>query len=638
MSDLLRIAKSSKVDPMTRVELKSRRYGWYHGAIIPMTAMSYYYFISFEFPSSRLLKRFKMDSHQFTSIFQIFKPYEDVIESVDNNSYYAGRVETFQVLLADPELAEIWGYSGIYLSVIYRSLSKLKSSFPSSWTDSVLPESPGFKNFDPMELAVGWNEGLQFLVDQGCHIGRAFWLACNIGDEKSASIMLSSRNGIFSLDYNRRVDRYGRHLLGTAFPDKGLWHLTAKELFQRRSELNQWLTSTLNLDSQFLGGILESVKITTSLQDQLFEKGNVPERLKCLDCTSPYGFLIDWHSECFDLDFYNILYDNGFVSMQELCCDGRTALADLCNGLARLYNHREWFEVVAWLVERGAEPDFSHGNFDDHVRWPHLQFYTAVATDCEDEEDTRIFGICKSTITTDFCQCSCSSKGCIPPFVLWSCFYARNCSNGTCRRRLQFRQRKVQHWLWMCGFKRHEIERSFEELCRRELFDRLGMRHICCTSRYYQSTEEKEELLSEDAPSSAELFWLVGIYKKIRKQLQDVTILRFWKLWWMAADDVILPLLPEEACHEPSWVRYENRYSVRYEELEELKTQIEQKRLDRWQYLRKEAGYGGLEDNQMFRFHFTRFWLLAKAHRQRLVSRKRRRLMARPRFILTKRK
>lgn len=504
-----------------------------------------------------------------------------------------------------------------------------------------------------MELALGWTEGLQFLVDQGCHVGRAFYMANKLHDYESVSILLSSRNGIFSLNYNKRLgwEQVESTIMETALYDGGTWYLAANELWQRRNELIRFLTNTFNLDSQYLEDILESVKITDSLHDQLIDKAtNLPNRLKYLDSRSPYGLLIV--NSRFDLDRYNILYDIGFVNLQELSEYGLPPLAELCYYYFNEFDEPAvpdpsvWFRIASWFVERGAHPDFS-----PYLRWPHLQFYAALATYFGGQENSGVFGIYKSTLVTDFCECACSSKGCIPPFLLWSCPPIYRFFHHECKHNFSFRERKLQHWLQICDFKRHEIERSYWELCRRELFDRLSMRHTCCAALEYQTTEEKQMLWSEDASARSELLWLVGIYKTIRKQLLDVGTIRFWRIWWMIANDVILPLLPEEACCEPWWTKYEHWQDVveettklvikrlrikQLKKVEELRAQFEQKRLDRWQELRNKFGYEGLEDKQMFRFRFTRFWLLAKAHRQRLVSWKHHRLMARPRFILTK--
>lgn len=135
-----------------------------------------------------------------------------------------------------------------------------------------------------------------------------------------------------------------------------------------------------------------------------------------------------------------------------------------------------------------------------------------------------------------------------------------------------------------------------------------------------------------------QLLWLIWIYEITRKLFLDFTIKQFWGFWRKTADDVLLPFLPEEACRNPWWVRYTYPHEGSKAQLKELREQIQHKRLNRWPALIKKAEYKEREYDQVIKYHFTRFWILAKAHRQRLTSWKHHKLMAKPRFFLEKQK
>ncbi|KAI1413401.1 hypothetical protein F5Y13DRAFT_29442 [Hypoxylon sp. FL1857] len=661
---LLQLAQVSKVDPMVVANMhNSRRYIFARIEDSPMTAMSYLCSVMMSHKVDPSTDSSAAPYGHGVSIFRALKSYEGAVESIGEFNTDAMRLQKLKLLLADPELSEGMDYPDLHLAIIRRSLSTLKKLFYHGWS-----ESQGFGHFEPVELAVGWTEGLQFLVDQGCYIGRAFQIACQLGDDKSASILLSSSSDIFSSRYSEsEMSSTGLtfNLLESAGMDAKIFRLAAKELWKRRDELRTLLLGRSNLEQLFVEDFFGSLELDESTHCLLAEATDLPDRLKCWDIGSPHCFRtihgrrpLDVY-DVYDVNNHKILYDVGFVDMQALCRHGMTPLAECCarlekidqpEGMWGLHPSHAWFIMVTWFVGKGADPDFSCENLDS-VRWPHLQFYLALATDYSGHGIKQIFGICDSTLTTDLCRCYCSSKGCIPPFLLWCCSFADRKYHSNCENRMALRKRKLEDWMKLCGFRRHDREKSYTELCRRELFDRLGMAHTCCAASEVQSTQEKNELSSEDASTKKELLWLVRIYKVTRKLLSDVTIRQFWRLWWGAADDIVLPLLPEEACRDPWWVlreewpdgsdysdgsddldgsEAESELRIRYEE-------IEQKREHQWLALLRDAGYEGWEYDQVIKFHFTRFWLLAKAHRQRLVSWKRHRLMAKPRFIMTKR-
>lgn len=149
----------------------------------------------------------------------------------------------------------------------------------------------------------------------------------------------------------------------------------------------------------------------------------------------------------------------------------------------------------------------------------------------------------------------------------------------------------------------------------------------------------------------------------------------FWKMWWAMADHVLLALRAEEACQFPRWkvdascyegVRSWAQHKTITNQTEERKKEITQHREERWAEELESAGYGkldstdimnGTEDGKsdftglmdysghgkwsftdVINHHFTMCWLKARAHRRRMASWKRHRLVGKPRFIVKKKR
>jgi hypothetical protein len=124
------------------------------------------------------------------------------------------------------------------------------------------------------------------------------------------------------------------------------------------------------------------------------------------------------------------------------------------------------------------------------------------------------------------------------------------------------RQKESNQWVEFCILRPTTQEVYFAELCRLELFERLGMAHTCCNFEdngpyndpsweYYGlrmkgriSDEDRDELQAEDAELHKQLASLMEAYRTLRIQ-HSGPFLDFWQAWWAIVDDI----LPENDLH-----------------------------------------------------------------------------------------
>ncbi|KAL8839091.1 MAG: hypothetical protein Q9170_001873 [Blastenia crenularia] len=132
--------------------------------------------------------------------------YEDLEEFLDGEEaesspgsvsrpryLYAQERKTYLLLLRRyPSLISFWGYGSLEQSIIGRSLAQMNRILQ-TWQ----PESPYFAedyNFklSPLELAVGWPEGLKRLLDLGHNVTDALCLSIHMEDFVSTNLLLGA--------------------------------------------------------------------------------------------------------------------------------------------------------------------------------------------------------------------------------------------------------------------------------------------------------------------------------------------------------------------------------------------------------------------------------------------------------------
>ncbi|ETS82927.1 hypothetical protein PFICI_04803 [Pestalotiopsis fici W106-1] len=178
MLQLFQMAFSSKLDPTTRFSEFSdgRSYGVLFHATPHLTL------------GATIVNYASSMGKISASLYEAFLEYEGLAES---SSGIAGNAHLWKAITSDPSLSEALGYSDLSLAVISRSMERLEKCVYLSSGD----RSSDHQTYSPLQLALGWPEGLQLLIDNDYgNVFRAFQLACQFRDIKSAATILSSKD------------------------------------------------------------------------------------------------------------------------------------------------------------------------------------------------------------------------------------------------------------------------------------------------------------------------------------------------------------------------------------------------------------------------------------------------------------
>ncbi|KAI1375306.1 hypothetical protein F4677DRAFT_134202 [Hypoxylon crocopeplum] len=631
LSRLLQIAYISKVDPMAVSDsqhgISSYRPIYLRENSGPITAM-------------QLLLLYSSVSIPLSiPYYSIIKNYDGWLESLGNIRPGITRLGGRQLLLTHPEAAEGMGYSDFCLAIIRRSLCDVKRLYS---FDKLQSEGG---RFSPPELALGWPEGLRFLVDQGCNISDALYIAIVEKDEQSAHILLSTNRPIFSCHYPNRFESSDRNYFFWMFSYgsryKPIFQIVVDDLAKRREAVKVLALHHLTREEQNAVGVSESWVLDENgpaIYDALSRKIDVPKNLDCLSGGSPH---CPRAIKTSDIDYHKMLYDAGFTNVEVPYIHHRTALPEYCETYMNDIkfpmsddDRRKWSDAILWFLRRGACPDFGSRDISD-LRWPHLLFYLAFSMRMNDI-DRRFSDVCIYEFVTDGCECFCSRNGCTPPSAFWQC----NCDYFEyCFRRnayygpgLRGSTRNLQRWTQLWNFSKIQKEHCYESICQLELFERLSMEHTCCKSKH--DMKEKEEIQSEDKVAASQLEQLLRLYKKTRKLLFNCSVEDFWNIWWKTVDDILPPLLPEKACR---WLEREfwaDTDSLCGLTREEQSAWVPRRREDQWAAMLEAAGYGGMDFGEVIKCHFTKFLVKSKASSQRRARWRGHRLMASPKFII----
>ncbi|KAK7443018.1 hypothetical protein Landi51_09221 [Colletotrichum acutatum] len=243
------------------------------------------------------------------------------------------------------------------------------------------------------------------------------------------------------------------------------------------------------------------------------------------------------------IDALNILYAAGFVNVDEPDGSGYTPL------FRRIKQHSSndfgysdrWTaltDLVAWFITRGAE--IVNKNPEG---WPNLMYYLALAYPIGiwdnggsvNEHLKALSSAEKLHISTDGCDCFCSTAGCLPSRLAYEGW--RVCG--------VFAPRLLDRWFNTWNMDSTSEEIISREECRRELFDRLEISHTCCClspdgSRLTRSDDEISQMRGEDAVLASQLDSLMENYDLAREAVGG-PVAEFQDTWWRAVNQ-LLPL------------------------------------------------------------------------------------------------
>lgn len=406
-----------------------------------------------------------------------------------------------------------------------------------------------------LTLAVGWPRGLQLLIDSGVGLTEAVKVAIMQQDESSLELLLENGCALF-IRQGQDSDGYSflSYALETGSPPKIL-SLLVRAIAARRRELYQLATENLSSSSlkRLLGGWkAENGYFPDYYASSIFsylEKNDidVPDRLWPGEIVTlyDYGKMTPGVAES--------LYNAGFHDIDTPGQSGATPLQRAFDVLVPL--DAEKCRLIQWYLNKGANPRRPFRDFPNSL---HLFSYLHgnVLTSRIWDSTSPVFDIFKQVqkmcglALTDSCSCWCSSNGCFPTGLILRSGVKPNGAHhrGDIARLIRRRR-------WLCHLPRYSLsglnikKQDFTDVCRLEIFDRLGMGHTCC-NRYIRGRplllEERLEVQNEDR----ELKVILDAYLNLYLELLDSHEEKFetyWVAWWVAIEEFLPFEWPDKA-------------------------------------------------------------------------------------------
>ena len=264
------------------------------------------------------------------------------------------------------------------------------------------------------------------------------------------------------------------------------------------------------------------------------------------------------------------LYDLGFHDIDKADDHGMTPLIKAIMSCGS--DTDDCPRLIEWYLDMGVTLGF----FSTHVLSQSICFPTMVSARVWITQEQELYGILKvfrqlidgDRQPNDDCRCWCSTMGCTPIGVVlrkkaWTLFWF------SCVLQLRGRRR----WLYLLprysslGLDLNQT--CFTDICRLEIFDRLGMAHTCChrlevcpQNHFPITRDELEELQEEDQSLKEALDMYIELYLDLLRQHQG-NFESFWISWWFTVDHFLFVDCPRNSneevppLHLPGFPEYE---------------------------------------------------------------------------------
>lgn len=400
----------------------------------------------------------------------------------------------------------------------------------------------------PLDLALRWPSGLQKLLEFGHDPKYTLELSIHLRDLVSTKALLKAEN--FSLSANPLI------LCGASEVDDpliqkcvidALTHgreqlraVAVEHLPTLKSNLHECLSGERVLNARALD-VWNALRIAgVDVDKKLF-----PGRMVTI-----YQFV----SSQSRLDFLEALHTAGFESV-----DG--AHRSLGTPLLRLLNYTNLGQtnnddLIAWFLEKQASPYFiAEHSFPTALFYLSFDYHSLRCNSKFLRETLPLVSSVCDPLYTDDCYCFCSSRGgCLVAHKLWSCD-PHMLNHDTCLLKTRaVLTTRLQEWLQFAQIDEAVASVYYDEMCRVEIFDRLGLAHTCCTvfdgfyvKRKTFEEEMRNELHEEDSTLREQLELIIEEYQRL-KGIYPGTILEFWERWWARLDMILPELSPQERC------------------------------------------------------------------------------------------
>lgn len=389
--------------------------------------------------------------------------------------------------------------------------------------------------------------------------------------------------------------------------------LFIKVLMREREKLQTVARANL-LDHRDFSQELEQNRVLDAsaidVWNEMKEKGiSLPEELHPGPLPSVY-YVVDTGCR---IEFLNELYGAGFKAI-----DGgpNRFLTPLLNLLIRqVWGWSNGGSLVEWFMHKNASLDFS---FD--WSFPTALFYFAIAhsQSLRGNRTTHTKTFLKDLVPLatslcdplliDSCSCYCSSQGCLPAHKFWSCNLYTKDHQGCLSINKSLLDLNLEIWTQLCRLESSQIKMYYAEICRLEIFDRLGMAHTCCG--YVDSeairlvtmkTENQSQLREEDVHLVEQLNLLMKNYNRLEIAHKG-NFREFWRLWWARVDRILPELTPVERCRSRGLHRSSKDFMTSLRETAKL---LSEDRCKIEEIALKENGFDGMKFKDVIDKHFT---------------------------------
>ncbi|KAM5373316.1 hypothetical protein ACJZ2D_007145 [Fusarium nematophilum] len=426
-----------------------------------------------------------------------------------------------------------------------------------------------------VRLAIGWPTGLRILLDAGADPSGGIFHAIREQHLPSVEVLLEYDCPMFVDNGEFVVGLLEIALIWWASP--GVVALLIERLAERRKDLLRLALE--NLSHSWLAKLGYGKEQGKLLVDrhalQIFEElqmhhVDVPKALRPGNRTTVY------HTAEMPPTLARKLYDAGFRAIDEPDKDGITPLLSLIlRGHVPFLEdehdmrHQDLLRLSEWYLGHGATLPRSP-NFQTILQ------FSETWTGCI---SARIWigkhgGLCgalqvfrqldeQTGHQHDSCSCWCTMAGCTPVGIV-----LRKKQWGAYGDEQVYRLLRRRRWLFYLP--RYSLlglsvsQQCFADICRLELFDRLGMAHTCChfldqgrVSPKYRfrgmiragipsmPLEERRELQEEDRYLKLALDSYVDLYLDLLQKHRG-GFESFWIAWWLALEDHLPPEIPKD--------------------------------------------------------------------------------------------
>ena len=529
------------------------------------------------------------------------------------HNFYNARLP-FMTARLYPYIYTDFGYGPLEEAIACRSSTQVNFLLQEIESPNQSNEEEAHGRLTPVELAIGWPNGLKMLLDVGYDADQALMLSMCEGDLVSTEMILAGDH------FPRKDEAWTNTLFLLTVSSPEIQQAVTNALLQRRSALAELAIKELSEEERsdlgLIGGRVPDEVAYRVYQELRKRTIDVPRTLNQAsrssteECISIYHNLFRYPSIPTPrlLDF---LYTNGFESTDSFDAEERTPLFMACLSV----RHQIWHEgkvlSIRWLLDKGACPIFSRKD-----SYAYVLFYIAIdfARSMRDDLSTvfthlkpliqHAASIC-SLLYSNSCRCYCSSGGCLPVHKLWSCNgifqdheKCESVTTGTLSRALKV-------WLHLSAANQAQIERCYEETFRFEVFDRLGMAHTCC-GRQASSMDEADlkQLQEEDTELKRQLDLLVQAYRN-RYKAYTGDVDKFHEGFLRELAKVLPDLRPIERCRNRCLSQHDHAEYIQYVHYLREERELHESRMMAQEKALQEMNYSGWNFIDVIRHHFA---------------------------------